>query len=74
MIGEGLTGRKGKGGFYRVNREAGKRREAIDLASGEYRPQAKPASLPSAAQKDLKALLALPGKAGPMPGPFWARR
>ncbi|EGD58421.1 3-hydroxyacyl-CoA dehydrogenase [Novosphingobium nitrogenifigens DSM 19370] len=64
MIGEGLTGRKGKGGFYRINREAGKRREAIDLASGEYRPQAKPASLPSAAQKDLKALLALPGKAG----------
>jgi len=64
MIAEGFTGRKGKGGFYRVNREAGKRREAIDLASGDYRPQAKPAPIPGAAQKDLKALLALPGKAG----------
>ncbi len=38
MIAEGLTGRKGKGGFYRVNRSQGKRKEAIDLQSGEYRP------------------------------------
>jgi len=64
MIADGFTGRKGKGGFYRVNREAGKRREAIDLATGEYRPQVKPVPIPGAAQKDLKALLALPGKAG----------
>ncbi|WP_408590430.1 3-hydroxyacyl-CoA dehydrogenase NAD-binding domain-containing protein [Novosphingobium sp.] len=64
MIATGFTGRKGKGGFYRVNREAGKRREAIDLATGEYRAQIKPEALPGAAQKDLNALLALPGKAG----------
>ena len=64
MIADGYTGRKGKGGFYRVNREAGKRREAIDLITGEYRPQGKAAPIPGAAQKDLKALLALPGKAG----------
>lgn len=60
MIADGYTGRKGKGGFYRLNREAGKRKEAIDLTTGEYRPQAKAPSFPG----DLKALLALPGKAG----------
>jgi len=65
MIAEGYTGRKGKGGFYRVNREQGKRKEAVDLASGEYRPQRKPASLPGKAAKgDLAALIALPGKTG----------
>ena len=42
MISEGYTGRKGIGGFYRVNREKGKRKEAIDLVSGEYREQQKP--------------------------------
>jgi 3-hydroxyacyl-CoA dehydrogenase len=42
MIGDGYTGRKGKGGFYRINREAGKVKEAIDLATGEYRKAAKP--------------------------------
>ena len=41
MIDEGYTGRKGKGGFYRLNREAGKRKEAIDFKTGEYRPQQK---------------------------------
>ncbi|MBI3674836.1 MAG: enoyl-CoA hydratase/isomerase family protein, partial [Rhizobiales bacterium] len=38
MIAAGLTGRKAKGGFYRINREHGKRKEAIDLTTGEYRP------------------------------------
>jgi 3-hydroxyacyl-CoA dehydrogenase len=42
MIKEGYTGRKGKGGFYRVNRELNKRKEAIDLKTGEYRVQKKP--------------------------------
>ncbi|MCI4680267.1 3-hydroxyacyl-CoA dehydrogenase [Rhodoblastus acidophilus] len=41
MIKEGYTGRKGKGGFYRLNREMGKRKEAIDLKSGDYRAQKK---------------------------------
>ncbi len=41
LIAEGYTGRKGKGGFYRINREHGKRKEAIDLATGEFRPQRK---------------------------------
>ncbi|WP_343611337.1 3-hydroxyacyl-CoA dehydrogenase NAD-binding domain-containing protein [Novosphingobium sp.] len=64
MIGDGYTGRKGKGGFYRINREAGKVKEAIDLATGEYRKAAKPVSIPGAAQKDLHALVSLPGKLG----------
>ena len=63
LIAEGFTGRKGKGGFYRLNREAGKRKEAIDLATGEYRAQQKPPAIPTKAG-DLAALLALPGKAG----------
>jgi len=41
LIAEGYTGRKGKGGFYRVNREKGKQKEAIDLATGEFRKQRK---------------------------------
>jgi 3-hydroxyacyl-CoA dehydrogenase len=41
MIKDGYTGRKGKGGFYRVNRDKGKAKEAIDLQSGEYRAQRK---------------------------------
>lgn len=64
MIADGYTGRKGKGGFYRLNRKAGKRKEAIDLATGEYRAAAKPPSLPGAVFKDLKALVGLPGKLG----------
>jgi 3-hydroxyacyl-CoA dehydrogenase len=43
MIADGYTGRKGKGGFYRLNREGGKRvKEAIDLETGEYKAAAKP--------------------------------
>lgn len=43
MIAGGLTGRKGKGGFYRINRERGKVREAIDFGTGAYRSEHKPA-------------------------------
>ncbi|ATE66931.1 3-hydroxyacyl-CoA dehydrogenase/enoyl-CoA hydratase family protein [Rhizorhabdus dicambivorans] len=60
MIAEGYTGRKGKGGFYRINREAGKRKEALDLATGEYRPTIK-AEAPRA---KLPQLVAMPGKTG----------
>jgi 3-hydroxyacyl-CoA dehydrogenase len=42
MIAEGYVGRKGKGGFYRLNKEGGTRvKEAIDLASGAYAPARK---------------------------------
>ena len=65
MIAEGHTGRKGKGGFYRLDRSGGKKtKQAIDLSTGEYRAEAKPAPLPGKAAKDLAALVATPGKVG----------
>jgi 3-hydroxyacyl-CoA dehydrogenase len=66
MIEQGLTGRKGKGGFYRLDRSGGGRSlMAIDLKTGEYRPEQKP-MLPEigAAGRDLRMLFASPGKAG----------
>ena len=43
MIETGYTGRKGKGGFYRLNKADGARiKEAIDLATGEYHTAARP--------------------------------
>ena len=57
MIAEGYTGRKGKGGFYRLNRGAGGRKDkqAIDLATGEYRAVAK-VDLPELADADKRPL------------------
>ena len=63
MIGEGYTGRKGKGGFYRINREAGKIRESIGLVTGVYEPS-REAKLPEAALKDMRALVASPDRFG----------
>ncbi|MDE2240309.1 MAG: 3-hydroxyacyl-CoA dehydrogenase, partial [Rhodospirillales bacterium] len=51
MIAEGYTGRKGKGGFYR---KSAKGREAIELASGDYRPVQK-AKAPES--RDLREIL-----------------
>ncbi len=66
MIAEGYTGRKGKGGFYRLNAVDGKKiKEAIDLATGDYRPAQKPR--PEAlerAGKSLKALVTDPSPHG----------
>ena len=43
LIETGYTGRKGKGGFYRLNRADGQRvKEAIDLETGEYHVADKP--------------------------------
>jgi 3-hydroxyacyl-CoA dehydrogenase len=66
MIAEGFTGRKGKGGFYRLDKGAGGQRTklSLDLATGEYRPEQKPDKLPGKAERDLAALVSLPGKAG----------
>ena len=60
MIADGYTGRKGKGGFYRINREAGKIKESIDLNSGIYR--ASVAVQPP--RGDLQSLVVAPGKTG----------
>ena len=59
MIADGNIGRKGKGGFYRINRSGGgKISETMDLDTGTYRATRK-VELPeiAAAGKDLKALL-----------------
>lgn len=64
MIAKGLTGRKGGGGFYKLSADR-KSREAINLATGAYRPQqpVKSDSL-DAAKGDARALLDHPGLAG----------
>jgi 3-hydroxyacyl-CoA dehydrogenase len=66
MISEGYTGRKGKGGFYRRNKSSGKTvKEAIDLKTGEYRPEQR-STLKSAraAKKGLRALVEYDDKGG----------
>jgi len=60
MIEDGYTGRKGKGGFYRLNRTNGKRvKEARNLATGDYAPAAKPVleSLQASKVGGLRALV-----------------
>ena len=60
MIETGYIGRKGKGGFYKLNKEGGKRvKEALNLETGEYAPAAKPAleSLNASKAGGLKALV-----------------
>jgi len=67
MIADGYIGRKGKGGFYRLNREGGKKiKESIDLKTGEYRPTVKAQlqSLSASRHGGLKALVAHPDKGG----------
>jgi 3-hydroxyacyl-CoA dehydrogenase len=59
MIADGYTGRKGKGGFYRLNTAGGKRvKESISLKTGEYAASV-PAKLESvdAAKGGLRALV-----------------
>ena len=67
MIDTGYTGRKGKGGFYRLNRDGGQKiKESINLQTGEYSPS-QPAKLDSVkAAKDggLQALVSHPDKGG----------
>lgn len=49
MIETGYTGRKGNGGFYRLNRDNGEKvKEARDLITGEYRKADRRAAFPSA--------------------------
>jgi len=62
MIADGYTGRKGKGGFYRLNRVgSAKIKEAVDLTSGEYRAQKKAElEIP----KKFRELMAADSKAG----------
>ena len=60
MVAEGYTGRKGKGGFYRLNRLDGERiKESIDLKTGDYRRSEKPqlAVLKAVKKEGIQALL-----------------
>ncbi len=66
MIADGFTGRKGKGGFYRLDRkpDGSKAKQSLDLQTGEYRSEKKPERLSARAEKDLAVLVATPGKVG----------
>ncbi len=67
MIEQGYRGRKGKGGFYRLNTEGGqKTKEVRDLLTGEYRAEGPRTELSGLehANEDLKALVTHP-EAGP---------
>ncbi len=67
MIAKGLTGRKGKGGFYRLNPDKTEKvKEAIDLATGAYRASRKPnlESVAKAKSGGLRALFEHPDKGG----------
>lgn len=66
MIADGYTGRKGKGGFYRMNKDGDKKiKEAINLKTGEYAPVGKPklASV-EASKAGLAALVSHPDEGG----------
>ncbi len=64
MIADGYTGRKGKGGFYRLDKTGGRRtKEAVNLHTGEYRAE-RAADLPelAAAGRDLRRMMSGQGK------------
>ena len=66
MIAEGCTGRKGKGGFYRLNTSGGaKVKESVNLVTGDYSPSDR-ARLESAdaAKGGLKTLVEHKDKGG----------
>ena len=63
MIEQGYSGRKGKGGFYRLNTEGGQKiKEVRDLATGEYHAQGDRVELTGLdpAKEDIKALVTHP--------------
>lgn len=67
MIVSGYTGRKGKGGFYRLNTERGKKvKESRNLNTGEYSPSDRRVGLESvkAAKKGLRTLVDYNDKGG----------
>ncbi|WP_411726598.1 3-hydroxyacyl-CoA dehydrogenase NAD-binding domain-containing protein, partial [Methyloglobulus sp.] len=63
MIADGYTGRKGKGGFYRLNKIDGARiKESISLATGDYTRSEKSdlSTIKDAQKAGLQALLSHP--------------
>lgn len=58
LIESGHTGRKGKGGFYRLVKTGGtSEKQGLDLVSGDYRPSEKPKLEGPGAKGDLAALI-----------------
>ncbi len=67
MIADGYTGRKGKGGFYRLNKEGGKKvKEAVNLKTGDYAPATKKLNLPclSVSKQGLDKMLSYGDRGG----------
>ena len=67
MISEGYTGRKGKGGFYRLNTETGKKiKESRNFETGDYNQSNKRTGLESvkAAKNGLRTLVEYNDKGG----------
>ncbi|MBM3502435.1 MAG: 3-hydroxyacyl-CoA dehydrogenase/enoyl-CoA hydratase family protein [Alphaproteobacteria bacterium] len=66
MIKDGYTGRKGKGGFYRLQKNGAERiKESIDLKTGQYHPSVKSTLKSAGAGKNgLRALVEFPDKGG----------
>ncbi len=67
MIAAGYTGRKGKGGFYRLDTTDGRRvKQARDLTTGVYKDAARPklASVAAAKKGGLRALVSHADKGG----------
>ena len=63
LIADGYTGRKGKGGFYRLNHKV---KEAVDLATGAWRQRTRPSldAVEAARAGGLRALVSSPDPAG----------
>lgn len=60
MIADGYTGRKGKGGFYRLNTDGGEKvKEVINLKTGDYAPalRPKPEALKASKKEGLRGLI-----------------
>lgn len=76
LIANGYTGRKGKGGFYRMAAHDGvKVKESIDLQTGEYvaSQPAQLASLTAAKQAGVSALLHHPDQGGQYAWRVWSQ-
>ena len=72
MIAEGRIGRKAKGGFYRLGKN--RQKEALDLATGEYRPAAKPKlEAVDAGRRHVGALATHPSPVGQYAGAVLAQ-
>ena len=67
MIADGYTGRKGKGGFYRLNKQGGKKvKESLNLKTGDYAPSEKvvPDAVKACKDGGLRALVTHDDKPG----------